>query len=317
MEKIMSNQNVIDAWANMKPWVEGTLPALVKKQPLPDAQEKVSATDACSIYNQGGGDNGSSWGADGEATVNLSSLRVSAFDGVTIQPASFTDPTTVQLPISFSSLAVQGQFSYVQPCALWDAGKKTSTSSSKGDGSLSQTIANNTICYRAKFDGVLSLLDVAVNGTPAVQVKANVGYWSNNLAAQVQNGVAKDLASSLNNIFACSDFSKELINFLNAQLSQAVGQNQKQVDLYLLGQEHQEPFVSFALEQGRLHGIDRYGTKHTGCYEFAADGSLNLNLAGKAKLPSWHLTCRQLSGEEAVAVDLTDVGTVHVRLRMR
>ena len=89
----MSNQNVIDAWANMKPWVEGTLPALVKKQPLPDAQEKVSATDACSIYNQGGGDNGSSWGADGEATVNLSSLRVSAFDGC--RRAFKTDPLTV------------------------------------------------------------------------------------------------------------------------------------------------------------------------------------------------------------------------------
>lgn len=312
----MTNQAVIDAWADMKPWVEGTLPGLVKNEPLPNTTQSVPPTDACSIYNYSGADSGLSWGADGDALVTLSSLRTTTFDGVTIQPAKFTDKTTVLLPIKFSTLMVGGHYSYSQPCACWDFGKKVSTSSSGGDGNVSETVIDNTICYRATFNGVLSLLDVTVNGTPAVSTKPNSGYWSGSLVRQVESSAAKEIAMSLKNIFASSDFTRELMSLLNAQLSKASGASRKVVDLYLVGQEEQGCFASFALEDGQMRGVDRYGALYGGNYAYANDSGLRFEITGGHNL-SLSLTPSQLSGEETVTIDHEALGAVKLRFHTR
>lgn len=220
--KTVANQAVIDAWADMRGWVEGTLPGLAQGSQLPNESQNVGDCGACNAFNAGGGQSGAIWGSDGGMTVTLSALKLTALTGVAIQPASFTNATTVQLPFSFRTMEVQGNYNYSQPCALYDFGKKVTTSSADGHGSVSENIANNTLVYVARFDKRLTLTSVVVNGSPSIDVHPDNGGLPDWLVA-IGNFLstfkeASVLRAKVQDVFESADFSTTLITLMNKKL---------------------------------------------------------------------------------------------------
>jgi hypothetical protein len=221
----MTQQNVIDAWADMKSWVEGVLPGQATGSSIPNESADVGDIDTCNaLNNPTGSQTGAIWGEDGDATIVLTSLTISTLSGVSIQAASFSDATTVNLPFSFSTLEVSGNYSYSQPCALYDMGKKSSQTTTSGKGSLSQKVTNNTLTYVASYDGSkLTLTSVTVGGTPSVNVTPDDGGMPSWLVA-IANFFStfneqQVLQTSVENVFATADFSNTIISLLNKKVS--------------------------------------------------------------------------------------------------
>lgn len=218
----ISPEAVIAAWADLAPWVQGTLPGLAQGSSLPNESQDVGDIGACSALNALGGESGAIWDSDGDATVTLISLTISALTGVTIQPAVAVDSATVQLPFSFSQLQVSGSYSYGQPCALYDLGKKTSTTTTNGNGSITQTIGGSSLYYVAKLGTTVTLSGVVVNGNPSVSVNPDTGGlpdWLVKITSFFQTfDEAAALRSSLQNVFLSADFSQQMAGLLNQKI---------------------------------------------------------------------------------------------------
>jgi hypothetical protein len=214
-------QAVIDAWASMGDWIQNTMPGLAHGAGLPAIRQDAGDFGACNAFNTGDM-GGASWGSNGDATVTLSSLSIAALSGVQIQPAVFTQPTVVSLPFSFGKLEVSGSYSYTQPCALYDMGKKTSTSTADGAGTIDQTILNGTLSYDASFSTVLALTGTTVKGDLNAEVHPNDGglpSWLVALANVLSTFHEADaLRTSVANIFTTASFSQTMITILNGKL---------------------------------------------------------------------------------------------------
>lgn len=162
------------------------------------------------------------WGSDGDATITLTSLKIASMSGVKIQTAAAVDGTTVHLPLSFSQLGISGNYSYGQPCALYDLGKKTDSATASGHGAIVQTISNNSLYYAAKLGDAVTLSNVVVNGAPTVTVTPDTGgmpSWLVAIGNFFSTFKEEDaLRSTLQNAFLTADFSKTLIALLNQRI---------------------------------------------------------------------------------------------------
>lgn len=219
----MANQAVIDAWADMKPWVEGTLPTMANGVALPDLSSSVGDIGACNALNSPGGESGGAvWGSDGAAVVNLTALKLAALSGVAIQAANFVDANTVQLPFGFTLIQAQGNYNYSQPCAMYDFGKKAMSSSASGKGTVTQTIKNSNLCYVARFDNKLTLTGVTVNGSLDVSVNPDTDGLPGWLVA-IGNffstfNESNALRGTIQDVFLNASFTQTMISLLNQKL---------------------------------------------------------------------------------------------------
>ncbi|MFB7185499.1 hypothetical protein ACFCZT_09315 [Streptomyces sp. NPDC056230] len=214
-------QDVVDAWADITTWVQDTLPELAQQQSLPVGTYDAGDLGACSAFNDpGGGSVG--WGSDGDATITLTALKIASMSGVKIQTAEAVDGTTVHLPLSFSQLGISGNYSYGQPCAYYDLGKKADSATASGHGSIAQTISNNSLYYVAKLGDTVTLNTVVVNGAPTVTVTPDTGgmpSWLVAIGNFFSTFKEEDaLRSTLQNVFLTADFSKTLIALLNQRI---------------------------------------------------------------------------------------------------
>jgi hypothetical protein len=219
---VISPEAVVAAWADLAPWIQERLPALAENSSLPSESRDVGDIGACSGLNQHDDHSTAMWGSDGDATATLSSLKISALIGVRIEPAVTVDSTTVQLPLSYSQLEVSGSYTYGQPCALYDLGKKTTTTTTNGKGSVTQTISAGSLCYVAKLGGTVTLSSVVVNGNPSVSVRPDsdgLPDWLVKITSFFQTfDEAAILRSSLQNVFLTADFSQQMIGLLNQKI---------------------------------------------------------------------------------------------------
>jgi len=211
-------QDVIDAWADITTWVQDTLPELAQQQSLPVESYDAGDLGACSAFNVPG-DSSAIWGSDGDATITLTSLKIASMSGVKIQAAAAVDGTTVHLPLSFSQLEISGNYSYGQPCAVYDLGKKTDTATASGHGAIVQSINNNSLYYVAKLGDTVTLSNVVVNGAPTVTVNPDTGGMPSWLVAIGDLfstfKEADALRSTLQNVFLTADFSQTMIALIN------------------------------------------------------------------------------------------------------
>lgn len=228
----MSQQAVIDAWADMKEWVEGTLPSLARGHSVPNQQQDVGEIGACNAFNVPGHEGGGLWGSDGDATVSLSNLSISTLIGVSIQPATFSDATTVHLPFKFTQIEVSGSYSYSQPCAYYTAGHTSMQSSANGHGTISQTVSSPAssagsttsavLTYNATFTDRLTLTGVTVTGDVAANVNPDEGGLPSWLVAIAQffstfnEGDA--LRGTIQSVFNDADFTQVMLQILNQKL---------------------------------------------------------------------------------------------------
>jgi hypothetical protein len=216
-------QQVIDAWADIASWVQGTLPGLAMEQTLPNDVYDAGDIGACDALNSpDGSESGAIWGSDGDATITLSSLQIVTMAGVASQAANAPDATTVNLPLSFGTLQINGTYNYTQPCAMYDMGKKASTTSTNGDGAITQTINDNSMYYVASCGDTVTLTGVVVNGTPSVSVNPDTGGLPSWLVA-IGNffstfNEAQVLQSNLQNVFMTASFSQTMLGLLNQQV---------------------------------------------------------------------------------------------------
>jgi len=214
---------VADAWADLRSWVEGTLPVEAQLQPLPGQQQDAGDIGACNALNiPTNPPNPAIWGSDGDATIVLTSMKITAMAGVQAQPAVQGDGGTMRLPLSFSQLEVTGSYNYGQPCACYDLGKKVSTTTANGSGTLTQTITNSTLYYVVNLGSTLTLSGVAVSGSPAVSVSPDNGGlpdWLTKLADFFSAfHEAEALRGSLQNLFLTADFSQTMLALLKQKI---------------------------------------------------------------------------------------------------
>lgn len=219
----VSPASLIAAWTDLAPWVQGKLPELAQSSTLPGESQDAGNIGACEGLNQPGSHSTARWGSDGDATITLSALKISAMSGVAISPALAADGITVHLPLSFGELKVEGSYSYGQPCALYDAGKKTDTATAAGTGSITQTIENGSLYYVASLGSTVTLSAVVVNGSPTVSVSPDGGgdlpSWLEKLTSFFHAfDEAAILRSSLQNVFLTADFSKQMLDLLNGKV---------------------------------------------------------------------------------------------------
>ena len=219
---MVTPQDVIDAWADITNWVQGTLPGLAQQTSLPNESQNAGDIGACNALNSPDNTSGAIWDSDGNATITLTSLKISAMSGVQIQQATSATGSTVHLPLSFSQLEVAGSYSYTQPCALYDLGKKTTTTSTNGNGTITQCISNSSLYYVADLGQIVNLSSVVVNGNPGVTVNLNTGGMPSWLV-EIGNffssfNEAEVLRSTLQNVFQTADFSQAMIALLNKQI---------------------------------------------------------------------------------------------------
>jgi hypothetical protein len=215
-------QAVIDAWADMKSWVEGTLPGQAQGSVLPQMTSSIGDIGACNALNSPGGGGAAIWENSGSGTLTLTSLSISSLKGVVIQTASFTDAQTVHLPFTFSQIQVKGSYTFTEPCGLYEFGKKISSSSAGGDGSMTQTVGNSSMYYVATVTDKLTLSGVTIAGQPSVDVKPDTGGlpdWLSKIADFFSTFNEKSaVTASLENVFRSAGFSNTLINLMNTKL---------------------------------------------------------------------------------------------------
>jgi hypothetical protein len=214
---VIPQASVIAAWADMKDWVEQTLPGQAVGTPLPDDSQNAGDIGSCYAFNQPG--SAAYWGGDGDATVTQSGRTIVAMSDVQIQPAIFVDAATVQLPMGFSLLDVQGAYAYTQPCACYEVGKKISTATGSGHGALDQSVPNGTLSYVASCSDSLVITDVVVDGTPVVTLTPASGglpAWVVAIANFFSTVSDDDLLrGSLQNVYTTAAFSQTMISMLN------------------------------------------------------------------------------------------------------
>jgi hypothetical protein len=213
--------SVIDAWADMKGWVEQTLPGLALSQSLPNITQDLGDIGACDGLNQFSSGSTSIWGSAGGATITITSLQISVMSGVQIQDATGQSPN-FQLPFQFGSLQVEGSYGYSQPCSCYDAGHEVSSTSETGNGTISWSISGGTITYAATLTDQLAITGVTVGGGTSVSVNPDTGGMPSWLVA-IGNFFSsfneqQALTGSVGNVFQTASFTNTMLSLLNAKL---------------------------------------------------------------------------------------------------
>jgi hypothetical protein len=220
-------QDVIDAWASMKSWVEGKLPGLANSTPIHDRTADVGETSACSLMNMPG--QRSIWQDDGDGSVNVTN-QVLTISGVAQQDATLATDGTVNLPLSFGHLTVSGRYEFTQACAIWDdlTGKKGQTNVSRDDGSISQVTGNGTVTFSAALGDTVTVSAVRIDAQPTTTVQPDEGDipgWfkpvedviTEYMAARFNAPVTVEDATS--NVFSSREVCDQLTTVLNAALN--------------------------------------------------------------------------------------------------
>ncbi|MFE5256504.1 hypothetical protein [Streptomyces coelicoflavus] len=215
-------QQVVDAWQNMQPWVEGQLPGLATQAALADdAQKDAGDIGVCQTLDRGG-PGSLRWSSDGNASYTLSSQKITALSKVTIDTATAVDESTAHLPFKFSRLEVNGHYSCDQPCAVWDLGKKVTTSHAGGQGTVIQAIDDNTLTYVVKTGDRISLDSVVIGGTVRVSLTPDSGGmppWIASLLSFMTPGAQlEDFRSKLQDAFHNGSFTTTMLSLLNHEM---------------------------------------------------------------------------------------------------
>ncbi|WP_165983869.1 hypothetical protein [Streptomyces sp. YIM 98790] len=214
--------SVISAWQNMQDWVENQLPGLAQAAKVPDDNQDVGDIGACDALNQGRGGSSGTWESDGDAHLQLSSLRIASLSQVSIQTATAVDDSTVQLPFGFSCLEVDGNYWYGEPCAYYDWGKKSTTGTADGQGTITQAIDNSSLYYVAKLSDTVTLDSVTVNGTPRVNMTPDTGGMPSWIAALVEflsTGTQLErVRTNMQNTFLRADFATTMLTLLKQKI---------------------------------------------------------------------------------------------------
>lgn len=213
---------VIDAWADMKPWVEQTLPGLAVHQKLPNTTQDIGDIGACNALNVPGSRSSAVWGEAGNATFTATSLTISTLGGVAIQAAASQGGNAFTLPFGFSKLQVSGNYHYTQPCALYNMGHESNKTTTKGSGTISWTIKDGTVTYNAALTTQLSITSVAVGGKSEVSVHPDTGGmpdWLVSIANFFSSFKEKEaLTRSVASVFQNASFTATMLNILNQEL---------------------------------------------------------------------------------------------------
>lgn len=216
---------IIAAWADLANWVEKTLPTQARTVTLPVQNYVVPPVGACAANDGPDGPNQQTCYSNGNGTVTLTQLAVTGFGGAAIQPATVNQATgAVQLPVSFTSFVVDGQYSYNQPCTC-SYMKIHNSSSAASNGSVTQSVSNNTLVFNAQLQpgGVLALTGVTVNGTPTVTMNPDTGLpgWAAAFIHFVSGdqAVQASLRASLSSVFCSAPFVQQMIKLVNATIA--------------------------------------------------------------------------------------------------
>ena len=218
----MSQQAVIDAWADLTNWVENTLPADAVNEALPNITEDLGDIGACNAFNVSIPDNTTTWGSTGDAVITITGLQITTMSGVQIQAATAQSDTAFQLPLQFGSLQVEGNYSYTEPCAEYDAGHQISSANATGNGTISWSISNGTLTYAATLNGNLSITGVTVGGNASVSANPNDGGLPSWLVSILNFFSSFNEQTALNNavasVFQNASFTNTMLDMLNSEL---------------------------------------------------------------------------------------------------
>lgn len=228
-----STQNAIsEAWLGMKDWIVNQFPTSALQATLPTVSVQ-SDLKVCGQLDASGGSTPSigSYISDGDGTVTLTGLKITAFEQASLIPAQFPavpecfGDTVVLFPVSFARLQVSGPYNYSQPCvyAVFSHGMGSDTNVT-GSGTLSQTATNGQITFNASYTAgsatPLALQNANVTGSIATSVQRDGG----GLLAEIGEflgGAMETLALQLHtgNAFATAAFSQTLLGMLNKKLA--------------------------------------------------------------------------------------------------
>ncbi|MFF0536938.1 hypothetical protein ACWDF1_00565 [Streptomyces coelicoflavus] len=215
-------QQVVDAWQNMQPWVEGQLPGLATRAKLADDVQKNAGDIGVCQTLDGGGRGSLRWASDGDASYTLSSQKITALSKVTIDTATTVDESTAHLPFKFARLEVNGHYTCDQPCAVWDLGKKVTTSHAGGQGTVVQAIDDNTLSYVVKTGDDITLDSVVIGGTIRVSLTPDsVGMppWIASLLSFMTPGSQMEaFRSKLQNAFQRGSFTTTMLTLLEHEI---------------------------------------------------------------------------------------------------
>jgi hypothetical protein len=218
---------VRDAWNSIRAKVASQIPPAVKGKPLSD-QSYRDKFRLCSTLNFGG--RGSAfWGDDGEGTLTLTSVQVSEFNGVKAGDIEFNG-LEVRLPLPFALLQATGRYSYVQPCALYSLGKKTSGTNLRGNGTMTAKAEDGAMKYLMQVidpdhDLRLQLTGATVDGRRTTAIKPD-GEPDNEVLRWLVDVFGRGLQekrsiqASLETFFGQGQFGRDMAAELNKIINQ-------------------------------------------------------------------------------------------------
>jgi hypothetical protein len=215
---------VIAAWANMK--ADFAKEAVGGR--LPDHRTSVGDVGLCRL----GSSRGTGWMTD-ETTLELFEMKITRFEGVASQAATFSDKTTAHLPIGFSTLEVKGKYRLRSVCKLIGMfGMEMSKQDQSATGTLTETFTSTLLVYTATVGANLSITGAEIPDKRSVDGKEIVNKpsvdvtcdselpgWLQQFAA-VMSGqdLQEKIRGGLVNLFQTAGFAKTMIANLNKKL---------------------------------------------------------------------------------------------------
>ena len=109
----ISQRAITDAWADLKSDIDANFRGQVENTAIPYPRIALDDPGLCSNLNPPPSIHGPrsfSWSAQGQASLDVQELKVTHFEGVSLQPAVFPDASHVDLPIGFSVAEVSGRY---------------------------------------------------------------------------------------------------------------------------------------------------------------------------------------------------------------
>jgi hypothetical protein len=216
-------QSIRDAWANLKgKWLSGMATAAIST-PLNALSFSAQLNQVCNQLNQSSDpfDPGGTWVADGNATVTVTGLKITAFEGASLANVEFPDKEgSVVLPLAFTRFEVSGQYSYRQSCEFATLFRGPSQDV-HGSGQLTQTASNGRLAYQATYKSRQLSLDKAIV-TGSISTRVAIGSGDGGVRGMLENifGAGERWAvTRASDVFATGAFSAEMIQLLNQKLA--------------------------------------------------------------------------------------------------
>lgn len=216
---------IIAAWADQSSWVSSALPSQMASTAIPTPQPyDVPPVGACAANEGPDGPDQPTCYSSGQGTVALSSMQVSQLGGSAIATAT-VNGTSINFPLSFTSLVVDGSFNYNQPCTC--SYMRIHDSSSAGsNGGITQSITNGTLTIEGTWqNNQVVLTSVSVGGSTTTTLNPDNGGmpdWLASFVSYVSNDgqVNANLSGTLGSVFQGAPFIKQVLDLVNKQLGQ-------------------------------------------------------------------------------------------------